>query len=176
MKKYLLHLILLITIFVLAIFIFNQEDIIKELNKKIDNSKNLENKNIDLEKTCTGAIEGELSYPSEIVPNGSIVCAKNLGTNNYYCTPNQVIDSKYRNKKAYRLEVPSGIYSVSAIFPFLKDKNNQPSLEFKYSGDDCMGNECRDENVSVMIGCETVSNIDLFKIGVLNLFQIFFEK
>lgn len=148
------------------------------------NQNNVENNNLEQEiqiqkpqtENCIGAIEGELSYPSEIVPDGSLVCAKNIGTNNYYCTPNQVVDSKYRNKKGYRLEVPNGIYSVSGVFPFsLTEKLIQQNLfvEYKYSGDNCRASVCRDENAPVMVACRTVENIDLFRLGGLSLFKDF---
>ncbi|HNZ86102.1 MAG TPA: hypothetical protein PLD95_00630 [bacterium] len=127
-------------------------------------------------ENCMGAIEGELSYPSEIVPDGSLVCAKNIETNNYYCTPNQVINSKYRNKKGYRLEVPRGIYSVSSVFPFALTEQlikQNMFVEYKYAGDNCRASTCRDEYAPVMVGCETVENIGLFRVGSLGIFKDF---
>lgn len=125
-------------------------------------------------ENCMGAIEGELSYPSAVVPSGSIVCAKNIETNNYYCTPNQVIDFKYRNKKGYMLEVPKGIYNVSGIFPFFYNSKTGSIYEYKYTGQGCNIDSCVDINAPVTVNCETISNIDLFEYGALNVFEIFF--
>ncbi len=121
---------------------------------------------------CRGAITGSLSYPSEIIPNGSIVCAKNIGTNNLYCTLNQTIDSKFLGSKGYKLEVPQGIYSVSALFPFVEAKYLK---EYKYAGENCLKNNCKDENISVSVGCDVVSGVNLFKEGTLSVFKEFYK-
>ena len=115
-------------------------------------------------------------FPSSMIPSGSVVCAKNLESNNYYCTPNQIIDEKYRNKKGYRLEVPSGRYVVSAIFPFFDNTKTNLPFEYKYTGEDCNIESCLDSNTSITVDCGTISDIDLFQYGELNIFKIFFDN
>ena len=127
-------------------------------------------------ENCISIIEGELSFPSSMIPSGSMICAKNLETNNYYCTANQVIDEKYRNKKGYRLEVPSGKYVISGIYPFFKDKKTGLPYEYKYTDKDCNIESCPDINASITVNCETISNINLFEYGALNIFEIFYKN
>jgi hypothetical protein len=148
------------------------------------NQNNVESNNLEHKKevqkpqseNCIGTIEGEFMFPSSMIPTGSVVCAKNLETNNYYCTPNQIVDLKYRNKKGYKLEVPSGTYVVSGIFPFFDDPNTNLPFEYKYTGESCDIESCVDVNTSISVDCETISDIDLSQYGVLNIFDIFFHK
>ncbi|MDD4290153.1 MAG: hypothetical protein PHH83_02645 [Patescibacteria group bacterium] len=147
----------------------NQSNIENDLEEK-QQVKKSESEN------CIAVIEGELSFPSSMIPSASMVCAKNLETNNYYCTPNQVVDEKYRNKKGYRLEVPSGVYVLSGIFSFFKDKTTGLPYEYKYTDKDCNIESCVDVNAPITVNCETISNINLFEYGALNVFEIFYKK
>lgn len=159
---------------------------IYDYKNQADQSVNKENQEIKKEQdeittkpqaeNCMGVIEGEFMFPSSMIPSGSVVCAKNMETNNYYCTPNQVVDSKYKNKKGYRLEVPSGIYSVSGIFPFFDDTKTNLPFEYKYTGQSCDVESCVDVNTSINVGCEIISDINLSQYGELNIFKIFFDS
>lgn len=166
--------IILILLFVslvvyIAIIDYRNESQIND--SKVFNQVTVDEKDFG-KNLCRGAITGSLSYPSEIIPNRSVVCAKNIGTNNLYCTLNQTVDSKFLGGKGYKLEVPQGIYSISAIFPFIEAKYLK---EYKYAGNNCLNNNCKDENVSVSVGCETVDGINLFREGNLNVFKDFYK-
>ena len=68
-----------------------------------------------------GFIEGSLSYPGEIILPGMEVCAKNIETEELYCTDNHIEDAKYTYGKGYKLKVPAGDYYVYAKVPGRED-------------------------------------------------------
>ena len=63
-----------------------------------------------------GTIEGNLSYPSEQIPDLT-VCAQDInGSSSPYCTTSLINDSKYTAGRGYMLEVAPGDYYVYSYF------------------------------------------------------------
>lgn len=76
----------------------------------------------------TGVIEGSLTYPSEGIPSGLKVCAKNTVSNAVTCTTKHLNNKKYIYDKGYRLTVKAGKYKVYAVNP----SDGQPAYYNKY--------------------------------------------
>ena len=71
----------------------------------------------ETESNDFGFIRGPLSYPSEIVPEDMVVCAKNLETELEYCSDDHISDEGFLNGVGFELEVPVGNYYVFAFLP-----------------------------------------------------------
>lgn len=55
-----------------------------------------------------GTIQGELIYPSDVLP-AQKVCAEDILVEKSYCTETR------QNQESYRLQLPSGVYRVFAV-------------------------------------------------------------
>lgn len=74
-------------------------------------------------QTTLGTITGQVTYPSEFIPEGMTICAENVTTGEAICTTEIVVDSldteyDYQGSTApyysYTLEIPPGNYYVYA--------------------------------------------------------------
>lgn len=144
--------------------------IVDSLHEEKESITYVKNEEIENDQ-CLGYIEGPLSYPSEKIPEGMYICARNLETQYEYCTDKQIIDSKFRYEKGYRLEVPIGNYYVAGFYPWMTDT---PMQEFKYAECDPKEEDCSTMLSVVSVGCdELTENIDLFNWGKFNFFKRF---
>ncbi len=67
-----------------------------------------------------GYIEGPLSYPSSGIPD-LVICARNIDTNEKYCTQENINDDRYRYGKGFELRVLPGTYYVFANLTKVKN-------------------------------------------------------
>ncbi len=129
-----------------------------------------------LPQNCMGIIEGSLMFPSEKIPSGMYVCARNIKTGYEYCSDQNIESDKFIYKKGYRLEVPSGQYVVASVYPQgLGAGQIDKAMEFKYTG--CSGSDCRNEPLLVFsVECnKTIENINLFDGWRIDFFRKFFS-
>ncbi len=82
----------------------------------------------------TGFIEGSLGYPSEIIPETMVVCAEEITAKEKYCVDEHIKDPKYTNGVGYKLEVPTGKYTVYATIPGSSDSYRAYYDEFVVCG------------------------------------------
>ena len=68
-----------------------------------------------------GAIEGPLSYPSDMFPENFTVCAESEDESYQSCTENLLQDSKYQSGYGYLLDLPEGNYYVYSYDPASPD-------------------------------------------------------
>lgn len=177
MNKKIKYLIFTVLIILLVCFIFNQRIIIKEL-KDLNISTNnkvgyLEQNNQD----CLGAIEGALMYPSEKIPDGMYICARNVNTKYEYCTDQSFENPKFKYKKGYKLEVPSGEYIASGIYPMgIGASPIEKAVEFKHTT--CSEDpKCSNSPLlAFKVECgKTTENINLFDGWRIDFFRRFFS-
>lgn len=149
----------------------------QENQEEISSNKGVKNTEQSLSQNCFGAVEGSLMFPSEKIPDGMYVCARNIDTGYEYCTDKNIESDRFRYKKGYRLEVPSGQYVAAGIYPqglgaFQIDK----AMEFKYTG--CKGSDCHNGPLLVFsVECnKTIENINLFDGWRVDFFRRFFSK
>ena len=105
----------------------------------------------------TGFIEGSMSFPSEGIPPGVIVCAEEITTKVELCTTERINDTKYTYRIGYKLEVLPGKYLVYEKLP--PDEYRAYYSEFVTCG---LRFDCTSHNpIEVEVKAdETVSNID----------------
>ncbi|MBU0648003.1 hypothetical protein KJ855_02385, partial [Patescibacteria group bacterium] len=99
------------------------EDELKKLEKEL---KDLEEGLDDIDKDGSaqppapalqvGTIEGNLSYPSEQIPDLTVCAEDTGGASSPYCTNSLINDLKYTAGRGYQLEVPPGDYYVYSYF------------------------------------------------------------
>lgn len=106
----------------------------------------------------TGTIEGSLSFPSEGIPAGMVVCAETLEGTVVECTNKRIADPIYTYGQGFKLEVPPGEYYVYAQTPELEDYKAYYN-EFVVCG---LSTECEShELISVEVESgSTTSNVD----------------
>ncbi len=130
-----------------------------------------------LSQNCMGVIEGSLMFPSEKIPSGMYVCARNIKTMQEYCSDQNIESDKFKYKMGYRLEVPSGQYVIAGVYPQgLGSGQIDKAMEFKYTK--CNGDNCHNDSLLVFdVGCgKTSENINLFDGWRIDFFRRFFTK
>lgn len=119
-------------------------------------------KEIAVEST-TGFIEGSMSYPSEMIPPGVMVCAENTKSKVESCTKERVTNSKYMYGIGYKMELPVGTYYVYERFAE-KFADFTPSYRAYYSEFVTCGSkyECPSHKPILITvkGGETVTGVD----------------
>ena len=58
-----------------------------------------------------------MGYPSDFIPLDMKICAENNKTREEYCTTEHIKDQKYIYEEGYKIEVPTGEYTVYASIP-----------------------------------------------------------
>lgn len=111
----------------------------------------------------TGFIEGSMSYPSEMIPPGVMVCAENTKSKVESCTKERITSSKYMYGEGYKMELPIGTYHVYERFAE-KFADFTPSYRAYYSEFVTCGNKygCPSHApIAVTVkGGETVTGVD----------------
>jgi hypothetical protein len=187
--------IILITIFLLVVIflIVNESVLSKNLkssyNQKLEINTGQENqegsvnkeevKNVEqsLSQNCFGVVEGSLMFPSEKIPDGMYVCVRNIDTGYEYCSDKNIESDRFRYKKGYRLEAPSGQYVAAGIYrEGLGNSQIDKVMEFKYTG--CKGSDCHNGPLLVFsVECnKIIENINLFDGWRVDFFRKFFSK
>ncbi len=94
------------------------EDLEEDLKDKTKDKKETKPEDAQTEEAVlqVATIEGNLSYPSEQIPDLT-VCAEDIfGASSPYCTTSLIDDPKYTAGRGYQLEVPPGDYYVYTYF------------------------------------------------------------
>lgn len=158
--------ILIIVILLIAVVYAVVGDLQKEKQLEIIEGDNALENNIEIGvmgDKCLATISGILEFNSgEIkIPGKIYICAKNLGTGNYYCTSEVIKDYNFSGKDGYQLAVADdGKYQVAGIFP---DSINlaTPLKEFSHSAH-CSDIQCNETPHTFSVSCnEHKENIDL---------------
>lgn len=112
------------------------------------------------ETITTGTIEGSLTYPSEGIPESTIIYAVNIESGKEYSV--KYSDTATTSMGKYKIEVPAGDYYVYSVVPEFNDMNNVQHKAYYNQFILCgMSVECTDISkivVKVTNG-NTVSNI-----------------
>lgn len=108
----------------------------------------------------TGTIEGSLAYPSESIPNSTIIYAVNIESGKEYSVKYSDISTVSMGK--YKIEVPAGDYYVYSVVPEFNDMNNVQHKAYYNQFILCgMSVECTDTSkIAIKVNSgDTVSNI-----------------
>lgn len=90
---------------------------LKDLEKKT-NTPNASNNEVQDQVAIleVGTIEGNLTYPSEVIPDLTICAEEISNPANQYCTKELISDTKYSSGRGYKLDVAPGKYYVYSYF------------------------------------------------------------
>lgn len=124
---------------------------------------------------CLGYISGVLEFNSGIIkiPGNMYICAKNLDTEEYYCTFEIIKNYNFSGKDGYKLIITGdGNYQVAGIFPHSINPG-YPLKEFSHSAH-CSENICNETPHTFQVSCgEHREDIDLNYSHFANLFKDF---
>lgn len=113
---------------------------------------------ITQQETGNGTISGQLSFPSEKMPDDLTVCAQNTSSQKEYCSSKKEIDEKDKFKIGYSLEVPAGEYIVYGKTISIADYKAYYSEYIKCG----MKVDCTEHNpITVVVQAnQTTNNVD----------------
>ena len=105
-------------------------------------------------KPSPATLSGSVSYPSDAIPDGLVICAENIKTGKTTCTgpfisssqggTGFLSDDKFTHGVGYELPVPAGVYNVYATAPGLESKAYYSYFVACVSADEQRGQVCDD--------------------------------